>query len=191
VISCEEVNASALAENVAAHFGASGSARFYRWTKGASFAALPDLQIVEITIGSKVHYVTAGASRILDQPGYGLEFCLIANAPSCTFVELMTMVTYLHSMPEHRLGVGHTLNIGRPIVDASVLDRLLVSLPYPYGSGFEFAHASDGAHIRFLWLVPIGTREAQFRHDHGLEALEARFEEEALDFADLSRPEVV
>jgi hypothetical protein len=187
----EVLKPSALAKDVVGHFGSPQSARTYRWTKGASYSSLPDLQIVEMTIGSRTHYVTAGASAILDQPGYGTEFCLIVREPSHSFVELMAMVAYLHSLPEHRLDVGHTMSIGRPIVDSSVLDRLLVSLPYPYGSEFEFMHTSDGEHVRFLWLVPIGAREERFRHDRDLEALEARFEAQELDFADLARPEVV
>ncbi len=76
------------------------------------------------------------------------------------------------------------MNIGRPIVDGSSLDRLLVSLPCPYGPGFEYGHLSDDSHARFLWLLPITATEEKFRHDFGLEAMESKFEEDGIDYLD-------
>jgi hypothetical protein len=191
IASRQDVQPSALAQDLVAHIGSDRDARFHRWARGASTVALPELQVVEMQAKSRTLYVTAGASRIVDRPGYGTEFCFIAKQPSCAFVELLAMVAYLHSLPAHRLDVGHTMQIGRPIADDSMLDRLLVSLPYPCGSDFEYLHASDGTHVRLLWLVPIGANEERFRHAQSLEALESRFEEQELDFADLARREVV
>jgi hypothetical protein len=45
--------------------------------------------------------------------------------------------------------------------------------------------------VRFLWLLPITAAEKQFRHEHGLEALEQRFEEAKVNFAFQWRKSVV
>jgi len=78
------------------------------------------------------------------------------------------MVAYMHRDPQHHLDVGHTMKIGRAWEDNSSCDRLLVSLPYPAGQGFEILHLQNGGHVRFLWLVPITAKEERFRHDKGL-----------------------
>lgn len=94
------------------------------------------------------------------------------------------MVAYMHSKSEHRLSVGHTMNIGRPIEPNSQLDRLLVSLPYPYGQDFEFAHFESGLHARVLWLMPICPGEERICHQLGLDAFEEILESREIDFLD-------
>lgn len=182
-VPCEAVQPSQLATDLADQLASSIDINFYRWTKGRAAETLPWLQIVEASIDGKAHYLTAGASKILDQPGYGTEFCYIANEKSCDNIELLAMVSYLHSLQSSRLDVGHTMNIGRPIANKSRLDRLLVSLPYPYGSDFEFLHLPDGRHVRVLWLLPISESEERFRHERGLEDLEELFEIHEIDFS--------
>lgn len=131
---------------------------FRRWPYGASSRELPGLQVLvghSQTEGrSSFHYLTAGASDILDHPGYGLEFCFQSNVEAEQHIELLASVVYMHLDPNHRLGVGHTMNIGRPVLPGSRLDRLLVSIPYPYGGDFEFIHFADDHHARILWLMP-------------------------------------
>jgi hypothetical protein len=167
------------------------SVTFHRWPYGASSQELPDLQVLvahsEDEGLSSYHYLTAGASDILDQPGYGLEFCFQSNVESDQHIELMVLVVYMHLDPSHRLGVGHTMNVGRPILAGSRLDRLLVSLPYPYGEDFEFVHFADGHHARLLWLMPICPSEERACHEEGLDSLEAKFEEAQVDFLDAFR----
>lgn len=190
-----EVAPSQLARDVTRHLcefeESIAETRCYRWMRGGSYESLPALQIVEANGTKCVHYVTAGASDIKDNHGYGLEFCLQAGEPSVFHVELLAMVAFMHCDPRHRLSVGHTLKIGRPIVVGSSLDRLLVSLPYPYGERFEFIHLSNGQHARILWLLPITALEERFRHEHGLEALEKRFDKKELNYIDFLRRSVV
>lgn len=188
---CEEVAASDLALALVRHMGFVDHVRHLRWTAGHSARDMPWLQVVEASVGGRVHYLSAGASRVLDRPGYGTEFCFIASAPAADHVELIAMVAYLHSLPEHRLGVGHTLSIGRPVVAGSMLDRLLVSLPYPYGRQVEYVCDAPHGHARMLWLMPITEGEERYRHTHGLEALEQRFDEASVEFANASRASVV
>lgn len=190
-LDCSFVEPGSLATELIRHISLSVGplidVRCCRWLKGKSCTALPGLQIVEARTPERVHYLTAGASNVLDVPGYGLEFCLQAREPSIAHVELMAMVAFLHSDPDHRLWIGHTMNIGRPVVEGSSLDRLLVSLPYPYDENFEFVHLSDGRHARILWLLPIYAVEEAFVHRHGLEKLEKRFEDKELDYVDFFR----
>jgi hypothetical protein len=188
---CEDVQASSLSRSLADHFGPADDFRFLRWTAGRSVDRLPWLQVIEAYKDGQYHYLTSGASRVLDRPGFGLEFCFVSRARSCDNVELLAMVAYMHSLPEHRLGVGHTLNVGRPIASGSALDRLLVSLPYPYGADFEYVHTVDGDHARILWLLPISRAEEQYRQEVGLQRLEELFEEAGLDYSDPLRPSVV
>lgn len=192
---CIVVEPSLLASELVLHLSRSvgelAEVRCCRWLKGRSCTALPELQVIEAHAHGRVHYLTAGASSILDMPGYGLEFCLQAREPSTAHVEMMAMVAFLHSDPHHRLGTGHTMSIGRPIVEGSSLDRLLVSLPYPYGEEFEFVHLSDGKHARMLWLLPIHAVEEVFLHRHGSERLEEIFDEKELDYLDFFRTPVV
>jgi hypothetical protein len=188
---CVEVEPSRLARDITAQLCSIDESitesRSFRWLHGASVDAMPWLEIVEARSTACWHYISAGASRILDMPGYGLEFCFRSRVKDIDCVELVSMVAYLHGKPDHRLDVGHTMSIGKPIVEGSNLDRLLVSLPYPYGASFEYAHLSDDAHARFLWLLPITAAEEKFRHEFGLEALESKFEATGIDYLDPQR----
>jgi hypothetical protein len=132
-------------------------------------------------------YVTSG----LAGPGHGLEFVLLAPHRSDVHVETVTMVGYYHaSGGEDRLDLGHTVPIGRPWLRGSACDHLLVSLPYPWGPELELCDWAQG-HIRVLWLLPITAAEKAFRHEHGLEALEQRFDDAAISPADPNRRSVV
>lgn len=172
----------------------SSGATFHRWPYGNSVITLPELQIIEakVTLAAfEAHlYLTAGASDILDRPGYGIEFCFLAKERSPLHIELLAMVSHMHADPDHRLNVGHTMNLGRPVLPGSPLDHLLISLPYLLGQEFEFAHFGDGHHAQILWVVPITENEQRFRHESGLDALEDRFEEAAIDVLDAFRPSV-
>src|SRR5919106_2061901 len=81
-------------------------------------------------------------------------------------------------------------SIGAPWLDDSACDHLLVSVPYPYGPDLEVCAWQRG-HARLLWLLPITEAERDYRATNGLEALEARFDEHAIEFWDPRRPSVV
>ncbi|MFD7450639.1 suppressor of fused domain protein [Kitasatospora sp. NPDC059827] len=106
-------------------------------------------------------------------------------------LESITVNAYYHCGPVHqRLDVGHTVPIGRPWLDESACDHYLVSLPYPFGPDFEVCGWGGGAHARILWLLPITEAEKDFRRESGLEALEVRFDEHAIDPVDPARASV-
>lgn len=65
-----------------------------------------------------------------------------------------------------------------------------MSLPYPFGPDFEVCAWKDG-HTRILWLLPITPAERDLMVSAGLEALESRYDESEIDFADPNRESVV
>lgn len=102
-------------------------------------------------------------------------------------VELLTAIAHYHRTGES-LGLGHTINFGRPWLRGSACTHGVISLPYLDGPSLEWL---DVPPIRFLWLIPITEAELHFKKQHGLEALERLFEQTQFDFLDELRSSVV
>jgi hypothetical protein len=137
-------------------------------------------------------YVSCGVWDAVHDGEHGLEFCLLAPEQHHRQGLLVAMNAYYHASPDEsqRLDVGHTVPLGAPWMPGSSLDHLLVSVPYPYGSEFEICRWGSG-HARILWLLPITESERDFKAEHGLEALEQRFEDAGLRYWDPHRSPVV
>ena len=166
----------------------------FQWMLGPVSKQMPGLSVIEASgedRGTYFHYLSSGASDVDCGGNTGLEFCFKTADRDSRHIELLSLVAYMHRDPKHHLDVGHTMKIGRPLVPGSILDRVLVSLPYPYGPDFEYVHLSQRRHARILWLVPISESEEALRHSQGLEALEKRFEDEEIDFLDAHRRSIV
>ena len=88
-------------------------------------------------------------------------------------VELLSIVANMHVDPRYRMRIGKVLDIGRPWLDRSRADHLLVSLPYAHGPKLETCIVGKH-HIRIVWLVPITAAEAAFAREHGHQHLEER-----------------
>jgi hypothetical protein len=163
------------------------------WTLGPVAKKLPNLRVRRIAPGQPEDewvYVTVGAWDEAQEDAHGLEFLLQSRSENPLNVELLAMVGYLHSDPRYRLGLGSIVDIGRPWAEGSASDHLFVALPYSYGPTLENCLHPD-RHIRFLWLVPITSREADFARSNGLPALEDLLEKSQLDMIDPERPSVV
>jgi hypothetical protein len=104
-----------------------------------------------------------------------------------SLVELLTVVAHYHRTGR-RLGLGHTVNFGRPWLPDSRCTHGLISLPYLDGPRLEWM---EDPRVRFLWLIPITPEEAEFKKQNGLEALEERFEAANFDYLDPARPPVL
>lgn len=153
------------------------------WTLGDIGKGLPGFRVRRIAPAERPDpwvYATVGAWQAAADNAHGTEFFLLSPREDPLHVELLAMVTNLHADSRYRLKVGSTMNIGRPWMEGSSADHLLVSLPYPYGPALEKCEIGEH-HIRFLWLVPITGTEAQLVHDEGLEALEDRLEKSNID----------
>jgi len=182
---------------------------------GPMLQTLPGFRVLKF--GPSSHrpywiYVTLGTHEI-DSGHQRLEFFLLAPYESYTHVMTLTMLGYFHANPDHRLGPGHTVNIGEPwvaersgcrstSVESRVLrggpgeglnsgcDHLLISLPYTFGTRLEWLQL-PGFCVRILWALPITAAEATFAEEQGVEALEQRFEAAKLDYLNPARPSVV
>jgi|JI10StandDraft_1071094.scaffolds.fasta_scaffold892706_2 hypothetical protein len=101
------------------------------------------------------------------------------------------VVVILHAVAEYhfnvaRLRLGNTVDFGMPWQPGSRATHGLISLPYLFGLELE---KSGGASC--LWLIPITPEELAFQKEHGLDALEDRFESAQFDYTDPHRLPVV
>jgi hypothetical protein len=125
-------------------------------------------------------------------PSEQVELFLLARANAAdefAHLETLTSVAHFHrsfASDGARLGVGHTVNLGRPWLPASRCSYGLVSRPYTYGSQIESA-----SQCRVLWLLPITAEERAYKIEAGLEALEQKFEAALFDYTDPLRASVV
>jgi Suppressor of fused protein (SUFU) len=170
------------------------SVEYRRLDRGPIANRLAEFSVAVISPGPKTSlwaYVTSGASAI-EREGHRNEFLFLALRYDDRWVELATMTAYYHAGPEaQRFGVGHTVPQGEPVVEGSSCETLLFSLPYPLGPEFERCEFSDGTHLQILWVLPITAREKTYKSEHGLEALEKKFEQNHLEYWDLTRQSVV
>jgi hypothetical protein len=118
-----------------------------------------------------------------------LELHLFSPYQSAEPVELLTAVAHYHRTG-NPLGLGHTVNFGRPWIDESACDHGLISLPYLDGPKLENLTLPDGLVVKFYWLIPITRAEVECKKTLGLEALEQKFEEANFDYLDPHRPSV-
>jgi len=88
------------------------------------------------------------------------------------------------------LGLGHSVNFGKPWIGKSSCEYGLLSLPYLDGPELEHMSLSSGMVVDFLWLIPVTKPEIDFKKTRGLEALEKRFEECQLNYLDANRVSV-
>lgn len=155
---------------------------------------VPGLQIIEVRPGPELDltsYVTLGCWEAVQQGGQGTEFVLTARTPDLAHVETLAAAAAQHCRtPASRLDRGSIVRLDRPWLPGSECDRLLVTLPYPYGPQFEWCRWWSKV-ARFLWLMPITPLEEAFVADAGVDALEERFEALGVSFADPDRRPVI
>jgi hypothetical protein len=150
-----------------------------KWPLGPARDALPNLRILEIAPGPRLNqwtYVTAGAWETCARP---FEFMAIGDAARDCYVELLTMVAFYAR--EHNLGLGHTIPIGRPLLEGSACEHVYLSLPYVYGAALEVITVAGGDH-HILWLFPITEAEKRLLLDGGLDALEEQLEAQGVHY---------
>ena len=186
--------AAALDEHVHSFF-AGHAVESLTWDTGPLYRRVPGFRVHAVAPGPRGRnawtYVTTGCWQAVHQDGHGLEFVCATREFTMRAVELLARNAYFHAGPEEQsLGLGHTVNLGEPWLPDSACDHALISLPYPWGPELE---ACDwvGGHAQLLWLLPITEAERDFKVEHGLEALEERFERARLDFTNAGRASVV
>jgi hypothetical protein len=158
-------------------------------TRGPIRPLPPDFQVLVIPRSPDS---MAYATRCMSQPEDDERLELHVLAPhdrqhDSMIVELLTVVAHFHRTGA-RLGLGHTVNFGRPWLPGSLCSYGLISLPYLDGPTLEW---EETTHTRFLWLIPITEAEKNFKVANGVDALEQRFEEASFHYLDPLRPSVV
>jgi hypothetical protein len=132
-------------------------------------------------------YATCGMSAKRDsQP---LELHLFAPVKNRELVELLTVVAYYHYTGAS-LGLGHTVNFGRPWLPGSRCVYGLITLPYLDGPDLEWLILDD-RRVQFLWIIPVTAEEVSYKKTQGMEALERLFESANFNYADPLRKSVI
>ena len=132
-------------------------------------------------------YATIGLSTAAEPSP--IELFLLSPCQSSLHIELLTAIAHYHQTGE-QLGLGHTVNFGRPWLPHSQCDHGLLSLPYTFGPSLEWA-VNKHSRTRVLWLVPITQAERAFKVNAGQFALEDLFESKGFNYLDPARPSVV
>ncbi|WP_064741650.1 suppressor of fused domain protein [Hamadaea tsunoensis] len=163
-------------------------------TQGPIYERVPGLHMIRLAPTREEGgwlYVTAGLWDATQHHGHGLEFVLLAPDHDPRHIETLTMTAYYHAAGgSFALDHGHTVPIGRPWIRGSACRFLVVSLPYLWGPSLEMCSLPEG-HARILWLLPITRAERNFKHKHGLEALEQKLEAARIAPSDPCRKSVI
>jgi len=163
------------------------------WRSGRFAEEVPDFRVLEVGPGPGGDfwtYVSVGAAHFWGPPDQGrTEFVLVAPQRDATPIELVTMLASYHR--SRRLGWGHTVPIGQPWLTGATCDVFLICKPYPFGPDLEIFEIDAEQHVHALWVLPVTAEERSFKAKAGLEALEQRFDDAAIEYWDPKRPSVV
>ncbi|WP_111556323.1 suppressor of fused domain protein [Kitasatospora sp. SolWspMP-SS2h] len=162
------------------------------WGAGPIHERVPKFMVYRIfpeRAGEAWVYVTVGSS-IGDKSSNGVEFFIMSPVALECHSETLAMVSHYNSYEAHRLTVGSVISIGRPWMPGSRMEHLLVSLPYPYGPKLEWSPPEAGS-ARFLWLLPIHKREADFIRHGSLDEFEEILDSKAVNVLDPDRDPVL
>jgi hypothetical protein len=180
-------------EALRAHYQKAWSSKVYReerWTKGPMASIAPDFSVLVFRPHGKRDMWTYATSGMSNTGSETLELHLFSPSEAPELVELLTVVAHFH-LTAQPLGIGHTVNFGRPWLDSSMCDHGLVSLPYLDGPKLEeFSAITLSRLVRCLWLIPVTRNEVRYKQEKGMEALEARFEEVGFDYVNPQRSDV-
>jgi len=163
-----------------------------KWPRGPVEELGPDFAVLEIPPTADSNnlwvYCTAGTGKVKGEAQQH-EFVLLSPSSDERHLETLTMVSHYHRF-ESSLSLGHIVTIGGSWAGDSPCDRLLMSMPYPFGPKLEWLKTADLV-VRFLWALPITPEEAAFANQKGVEELERRFDAAQLRYWDSQRPSVV
>jgi len=162
----------------------------FTWPTGPRWELPEDFTVLRFSPSPKRSawtYATVCMSQEHDEAR--LELHLFSPVEAAEHVELLTAIAHYHRTGA-TLGVGHTVNFGRPWLPGSLCTHGLISLPYLDGPELEVLKL-NGITVRFLWLIPVTKREVEFKKERGLVALEAEFEKVEFDYLNPHRRSVI
>lgn len=158
---------------------------------GGPLSELPDgFKVLEFEPhGSRSMWTYATCGMSSGEDISPIELHMFSAHKSGEPVELLVATAHYHRTGS-TLTVGHTVNFGKPWIDASPCEYGLISLPYLDGPKLENFELHGRIAARCLWLVPITKSEMEFKKENGLEALEDRFDEAQFNYLDPMREAV-
>ena len=162
-----------------------------KWSKGPIMETVPHFSVLEYKPHSSNGmwtYATCGMSTYTHISP--IEIHLFSKVQDESIVELLTTVCYYHNV-DANVNLGHTINFGRPWQDLSPSSYGLFSLPYLDGPNLEIMNSADHKEVHFYWLIPITEAEVEYKKEHGLEALECKFETDEFNYLNPKRRSVV
>jgi len=131
--------------------------------------------------GDPVQYFTYGLNALPASEGAALEYVLVAPTTDATYVTTLEKLIHFCVDKNQLFEPGDTILLGRPWSDGARMDRFLVSLPHAHGPKLEVFTGKAGRKGHILWLQPIHESEHAFLDEHGMAALENRFEHAGID----------
>lgn len=164
----------------------------FTWRLGPMYERYPEFRVRRIAPTGPDDgwaYVTIGAWVGGDGPER-TEFFLLSPVEEALHVETLAMLSYYHLDPTHPLRVGDSLAIGRPWLEGSNADRVIVTPAYSLPEDFELCSVGD-LRITYRWLVPITEQESVYASEQGFAKLEERFEKSEVDLLNAVRPSLV
>jgi hypothetical protein len=132
-------------------------------------------------------YATCGMSQPEDAAP--LELHLMSPRQEGGLVELLYATAHYHRTGSP-LALGHSVNFGRPWLNASRCGHGLISLPYLDGPSLEILPIGSRI-VRCFWLIPITAAEVAFKKSSSVEALEQQFERANFNYLNPERDSVV
>lgn len=167
---------------------------YFSWELGPIKKVLPEFLVARIRPQNKRQswvYVSEGMSSVCKPCAGRSEVFLLSPHEEALHVELLAMIAHFCADPEYSFGLHSVLDIGRPWIEGSSCDQLLISLPYTVGPRLEWMRPQSGEAVRFLWALPISKAEAEFAKEHGVESLEQLFDKHRINPVNPCRPSVV
>ena len=166
------------------------NAKIYIWDKGP-YERLPnDFRILEFP-PTEAKNMWTYATCCMSQPEdtMRVELHLFSSKKDESIIELLTALAFYHRVT-NKIGLNHTVFLGRPWQNGSKCDYGFVSLPYIDGPTLEDFNTTNGL-IKFYWLLPVTENEVNYKKKFGVEALESKFDDPAFNYIDPNRSSVV
>jgi len=170
----------------------SNSAKRRSWTEGPTHQLPPRFCVLEFPpVKSRRNWTYATCCMSQQDDDEPIELHLFSYVQERSLVELLTAVAH-YNRTGSRLGLGHTVNFGRPWLPRSECSHGLISLPYLDGPSLEICDSQlITKPVRCLWLIPVTAREVEYAKKNGIESLEQRFEENEFNYIDPKRESIV
>ena len=167
-------------------------ANYRRLLRGVGHHLPREFKVLEFEPGGRRDvwtYATCGMSPATDRTR--TEVHLFSPRESIETVEILYEISHFHRH-SHRLGPGHSINLGRGWMDRSRCSWGLVAKPFLDGPHLErFAIPESEKATLCLWLIPITRRERDFKVEFGVDALTTVFKEKGVNFLDPKRSSAV